>query len=121
MGFLTTVIIHNDALHTFEKHPKEFAEAIFKGIDDANYKHKQVSVSFVNGCANYIHVHPSRHADDVTVYLHYGNCVANLHGFSEDFDSLVNNNPTLAQTVVDRAKDVLKTAQKRINDIKKSK
>jgi hypothetical protein len=32
MGYLTQIVIHNDALHAFEKKPEVFAEAIFKDV-----------------------------------------------------------------------------------------
>jgi hypothetical protein len=118
MGFLTTIIVHNDALHTFKKEPAEFAKAIFEGMDRANSEHKQVSVGLGSYC-NYIHVEPSRHADDETVYLHYGNSVTNLNGYNQNFEDLIKLNPDLAQKFVNRAKGILKVAQERINKAKK--
>jgi hypothetical protein len=120
MGFLTTVILHNDANHAFEKDPKAFGEAILSGMDQANYQHKQVDVGFGPYC-NYISVEPSRHADDTTVYLHYGNTVTNLNAYNEDFKSLMERNPELAQKFLNKAKDIIKTSQKKLNEIKKSK
>ena len=111
MGHLTTITIHNDALGTFEKNPKEFPEAIFEGMNLANRLGKQASVPFYGYC-NYINVEPSRHADDSTVYLHNGNCVANLSSWSGDFRELAGRNPKYA-------KESLRVAQRIITESKK--
>lgn len=84
MGFLTTITIRNDALDIFQKYPKEFAEAIFKGINEANKSGKETDVGFKNYC-NYIMVHPSRHADNETLYLHAGNGVSQIDVSSKRF------------------------------------
>ena len=55
MGFLTEIVIYNDALHEFEKDPKAFGQAILDGIHKANQENKQVSVPF-GSYSNYISV-----------------------------------------------------------------
>lgn len=117
MGFLTTVVIHNDALHNFQEQPKEFAEAIFEGMDRANYEHKNVSVALGSNI-NYIHVQPSRHADDETVYLHTGNTVFNMNPGNEDFRELAERNPELAQDFIKRAEAILKRCKETVKSIK---
>lgn len=110
MGFLTVVVLHNDALHTFEENPQEFAKAIFDGINKAQFEQKAISMP-VGNYSNYLHVHPSRHADENFVLLHSGNTVVNLNAYREDFKSIVQNNPTYAQELLDRAKKCLKEAE----------
>lgn len=111
MGHLTTIIIHNDAFHEFKEHPEQFGKAIIDGVYKAKLEDKQVNVGF-NGYANYISVEPSRHADDHTVYVHYGNTVFNLNPWNKDFEELVNQN-------IDTAEDFVKVAQCILNEAKK--
>ncbi len=120
MGYLTTVILHNDALRTFEDNPTEFAQAIFKGIDQAQYGHREVSCSCGN-YANYIHVHPSRHADDETLYLHWGNSVTNLGAYDLDFVDLCRDRPAIAEQLIERAEILLKQSKKVYNELNKRK
>ena len=102
MGYLTTITIYNDALHVFEEHPKEFAEAIFDGIKTANRNRTAATVPFFNH-GNYMEVQPSRHADDFTVYVHTGNCVSNLNLYDEEFKSFAQSSPKIAERFVDDA------------------
>ena len=110
MGYLTTITIHNDALGSFEKDPKAFGEAIFRGINEANLHSKQVSVPF--GCyANYITVEYSKHADHDTVYLHSGNGVNVIGEFDPDFKKLVKSAPDVAIHFIKIAKRQIKYAE----------
>ena len=102
MGYLTTITIYNDALHVFEEHPKEFAEAIFDGIKTANRNRTAATVPFFNH-GNYMEVQSSRHADDFTVYVHTGNCVSNLNWYDEEFKSFAQSSPKIAERFVDDA------------------
>lgn len=110
MGYLTTITIHNDALHSFEKDPEGFAKAIFEGIHEANRERKETSVGFKGYC-NYISVQPSRHADDHTLYLHSGNCVSNLNPYNKDFESLTERMPDVAKSFIKRAENIIKMAK----------
>jgi hypothetical protein len=113
MGYLTTITIYNDALHLFEEHPKEFAEAIFDSINTANRNRTAATVSFFNH-GNYIEVQPSRHADDFTVYVHTGNEVTNLNNYDDSFKKFVKSKPKLAESYVDQAINHLKQLKKDI-------
>jgi hypothetical protein len=113
MGFLTTITIHNDALHVFEKHPKEFAEAIFNGMTLANCARKRADVPFEN-YSGYITIEPSRHADDETVYLHSGNTVFNMNAWNDDFNSLLIRNPEVAKDFLRKAERILKTTREKV-------
>lgn len=110
MGYLTTIVIHNDALHEFEKDPKKFGEAVFECIRKANRSGKMEDIGF-NGYCNYISAHPSRHADDETVYLHSGNTSFNLNPWNNDFKNLIKDNPNLLKSLIKRARDILKCAK----------
>ena len=121
MGYLTTFTIHNDALGAFEKNPKGFAEALFKGMQQASMEHKAVSVPF-DSYANYITVEPSRHADDHTIFVHRGNTVVNLNPWNEDFKELVARNPEVALDYIKTAELLIKEAKlKAKENLKKSK
>jgi len=117
MGYLTTIILHNDALDTFQKHPANFAKAIFDGINKANDERVQVDMPFEGYC-NYISVEPSRHADDQTVFVHYGNTVVNLNPWNEDFKNMMQR-PDMAENFLKSAERTIKEARRSLNEAKK--
>lgn len=120
MGYLTTITIRNDALHDFRKDPANFAEAIFKGIDEANMNYTEVSVGFAGYC-NYISVQPSRHADDETVYVHSGNDVFNLNPYGQDFERLQERLPEILEKKIKVAKSIIDSAKKKLKLAKQNK
>jgi len=107
MGFLTTVTLHNDAMHAFKEHPEEFAEALFKGMNEANMGNKCADVGFRN-YGGYIQVQHSRHADDHTIFVHMGNCVINVNLYEQEFKELVKRNPDFAKRIAKHLKETLK-------------
>lgn len=111
MGSLTTITIHNDALHTFQEHPKEFAEAIFKGINEANRDHSEATVGFMGYC-NYITVQHSRHADDHALYLHAGNTVLSVGEYEDKFCEWAKRDPKAALAYLKNADWILNGAKK---------
>lgn len=121
MGYLTTIVIHNDAFHDFTKDPTLFGNSIIDGVYTAQRENRQIDVPF-KGYANYISVEPSRHADDYTLFVHYGNGVTNLSPYGLDFKQLVGRNPQyaerlvkIAQNILDGAKDLIKKETKARN------
>jgi hypothetical protein len=110
MGYLTTIVIHNDALHSFKKDPKTFGEAVFKAMEKANFEHKEASAP-CQGYANYINAHPSRHADDETVYIHTGT-VFQLNEYSEDFKELAKRDVKLTKDLIRRSQRIITRAKK---------
>lgn len=116
MGYLTTIVIHNDAMGAFQKDPVKFGDAILKGINKANETHKEATIGF-NGYCNYIAVHPSRHADDETVYLHSGNTVFQINEGCEDFKELALRKPLLTKNLIKRAQQILTWAKKSISKV----
>jgi len=111
MGYLTTIVVHNDALHQFKKDPKAFAEAVFKAMEEANRTHKEASAP-CGPYANYINSHPSRHADDETVYVHTGNMVFQLNANCEDFTTLAKRDEKLTKDLISRAQRIITWAKK---------
>jgi hypothetical protein len=113
MGYLTTITIHNDALHAFEKNPEQFGKAILEGISRARMERKAVDVGF-DGYCNYITVEPSRHADDHTVFVHTGNTVFNVNPYNEDFRELLARSPEVAAQFVGVADGVVAMAKEKL-------
>lgn len=105
MGYLTTITIHNDALHAFKEHPEEFAQAIFDGIDRANRHYTKEDVCFRN-YSGYLEVQPSRHADDECLYLHSGNCVTCITG--NEFEKSLDAKYEWAMSFLKRAENLMK-------------
>jgi len=110
MGFQTVIVINNDALGAFEKDPKGFGQAILDGINQANYGMVQISVPF-DSYSNYIHVEPSRHADDDTVYVSTGNCLSVVGTYRNDFRRWTKNNPEFAAKLIKVAERIIKDAK----------
>jgi len=118
MGFLTTIVLHNDALHSFKEDPKAFGQAVLDAADSADYRRGYTSVPF-QSYGNYIHAHPSRHADDHTVYVHSGNMVFNLSPYGKDFQELAERNPECLEEFIKTAKTILADATKRLKELRK--
>ena len=114
MGFLTVVILHNDAMGSFKDNPKAFGEAILNGVDQANHDNMQVSVPF-SAYANYIHVEPSRHADHAALFLNSGNQVHVIGAHERDWETLCKENPECATSFYQKAKDLLRWAKVRLD------
>jgi hypothetical protein len=123
MGFLTTITIHNDALHHFKNDPKQFAEKIFEAMAIANMRGMATDAMFSDGKAilgGYIEVQPSRHADDETVFVHRGNTVLNINRYNTDFKDLVARCPEVAQRFVDTAQRIVDGANELIKSKKQT-
>lgn len=118
MGFQTIIIINNDALHVFKDNPKEFAEAIFDGIDQANRENKQVSVPFHN-YGGYLHCEPSRHANCGSLFVQQNGSFIEVGKYSKDFTSTYRMNKGYIRDVLDVAKRILKDAVSYVKDKEK--
>ena len=110
MGYLTVIVIRNDALHAFKEDPKLFGESILEGVDRANMEHKQISVPFKGFC-NYIDVEPSRHADHQAIFLHSGNCLTVVGQREPDWENLVKRSPNVAAKFHKTAAQIVKWAK----------
>jgi hypothetical protein len=110
MGYLTTVTIHNDRLHEFKEKPLEFAKLVFEAMDEAERQNKQADVA-----GGYITAEHSRHADDHTLYLHYGNTLFEINGYGSNFENLIKNHPDLAKRLCKEAQLILTIAKKKIS------
>ena len=45
MGFLTVVVLRNDALDEFQRHPEEFGKTILDGVAQANGERMKVTIT----------------------------------------------------------------------------
>ncbi len=110
MGFLTTITLYNDHNYNLIDADK-FVEELIKRRDEANREHKAISWG---GAI----VQPSRHADDYTIYVHYGNMVLNLNPYCKDFEDLMDS-PEILKKFIDVADGVVKDAKKKLKEAKK--
>lgn len=117
MGFITPVILRNDAMDAFRKDPKAFGEAILEGVDKANMENGQVDVPF-KSYSNYISVEKSRHADHHALFLSMGNCVTVIGEYERDWERLLERNPEFANRLVKEAESILKFAKRKMKERK---
>ena len=117
MGFITPVILMNDAIHEFEKDPAAFGQAILDGIDKANWENGQVSVPF-KSYANYISVEKSRHADHHVLFLSMGNCVNVIGPYEQDWEQMLDRNPEFAEKLIEEAESIIKFTKKKMKNKK---
>lgn len=120
MGYLTTFTIYNDGIDLVKKYPEEFAEKIYNGAIGVYHDERQIyggSVSVGLGChANLIEIQQNRHADDHTLYIHRGNCVTEVNGFSNEYKKLVKSRPDLAKAHIAHLKQEIRQIQKLLKE-----
>ena len=117
MGCLTTITIHNDALSDFEKDPEKFAKAIFEGIRMADKENSSATMGF-GGYCNYITVHPPKHADDNHIYVHFGNEVEQIHGYSAGWKKLCESHPNHSKSLINVVESHLKQMKRILKESK---
>ena len=124
MGFLTTITIYNDGVHLINpdsmtaEQKDIFIRKIYDacaGLDPKQRKRKSIEIGF-NHFANMINVQFPRHADDVTVFVHYGNCVLNINAYDGDFKTLSNNMPDVLKKYIDIAQSIITDAKKKLKE-----
>ncbi len=98
MGRLTTVTLYNDSLGDFEKDPKSLGQSI---VDAMNQQSSEPSRG------GSIKVHPSRHADDNTLYIHKGNTVIELNAYCVEFQGIMKSNPQYAKELLQKAEEII--------------
>lgn len=111
MGCLTTVTFYNDAEDEFRKDPKGFAEAIFRGMEEANRFNRAVDVPFKN-YSGYLTVQHTRHADHQAVFVHSGNMVMAVGRYEDNFCQWAKRDPERAMAFLENAEWILKDAKK---------
>jgi hypothetical protein len=111
MGYLTVVVIHNDAYDAFSKNPKLLGEKICEAIRKCDHKPQDIPFENYGG---YLQVLPSRHADDHTVYVNCGNGVTEVLPYSTGFRELIQRCPDFAKKIVSILCEYGKMAKKDI-------
>jgi len=109
MGFLTTVTLHNDYQHEHRADLGAFAALLFRLLDETSMHNLDAALAGIK-------VHPSRHADDHTVYVHHGNTTISL--VSRDFDEMVRCAPNAAEDYVRVAERIIRQARAELEKAK---
>jgi hypothetical protein len=110
MGYLTTITIRNDALHTIEKNKDDFMEKLLRFCRSGG-KEEYFSVG---NHGNPVVLQCPRHADHHTVYMHTGNTVVEMHPYSERTIKMAEQNPAFFD-------DALKYLERQVKALKRLK
>lgn len=108
MGFLTTVLIRNNALHEIVTHPTEFCD----GIEQAIQAGEARTVSLGDYC-NPVEVKATRHADAPSIYVHMGNTLSEMSQYSKETQRLMRERP-------DFFKEMLEYLEYEVRELKKA-
>lgn len=114
MGYLTTFTIYNDGAYLVKDNPKEFAEKIHQAITSNSPSSFDIAI---NNFANLVRVQKPRHADDHTVYVHMGNCVAEVNAHSDETKKMMKNNPKFFKKLLDEMSYQLKELKKEFDSL----
>jgi hypothetical protein len=98
MGYLTTFTVYNDFAHHIKKDPKQFGEKVYEHI--CGMEASDFSMEIGNCSATVAIGQQSRHADDLSIYVHMGNCVTEVNPYSRSFEDLVNKSPQFADKLI---------------------
>jgi len=98
MGYLTTFTVYNDFAHDIKKDPKQFGEKVYDHI--CGMETSYVSMEIGNCFTTVAIGQQSRHADDLTIYVHMGNDVTEVNPYSRSFAELVNKNPQFVDKLI---------------------
>jgi hypothetical protein len=87
MGYLTTINLYNDSVHSLKdltpEEAKQFCNKVYAAVCESSIGNP-VTVS-LKGHVNFMTVFPSRHADDHTIYVNMGNCLTEVIPWSDKF------------------------------------
>jgi len=98
MGYLTTITIRNDAVHTFKDHKDEFIDKLVAHCSSGGFRYKEYFG--VGGYCNPVVLQRPRHADDLTTYVHMGNTVVEMNGYSKDTKEMCERHPDFFDRVL---------------------
>jgi hypothetical protein len=112
MGFLTTVTIRNDALHSIEEDSEIFLENLISAIREN--KAQEIGAG---SHANAAIVQEPRHADDWAIYVHAGNTVTHMSAFSRDAERFAEINPEFFKGMIKYIIDQGKVLKLKFKDI----
>jgi hypothetical protein len=89
MGNLTTVTIYNDGIDQIPKHAQEFADALYLAAQSTG----DPQIIPVGNFCNLVKVHPFRHADTHTTYVHMGNTVCEMAPWNKETKRIMRERP----------------------------
>lgn len=115
MGFLTTIMIRNDAMEEIRKDPEGFSKKLLETIDEASMDGQSKGLGFGHYC-NMATVHPSSHADVQQLYLHIGNTLINICPYSNDFKRMLGKNTNFLKRSIEAAQRFITEAKKQIKE-----
>lgn len=115
MGFLTTVLIRNDALHTIMEHQQEFCD----GIEQAIQAGEARTVSLGGHC-NPVEVKATRHADAPSIYVHMGNTLSEMSKYSKETRWLMREHPVFFKEMLDYLEHEVRELKKAYKESKRS-
>ena len=110
MGWMTEISILNDCADQIKKHPKQFAEEVYKRIGSVDIYGEEFGLGY---CANGFTVKETHHADDARLYLSEGNMFTDLTG---DIKTLYKRNPELYRSLVKKAEAELKFIKRQLKE-----
>lgn len=97
MGYLTTFTVYNEGLPLIRKYPGRFVDRIQEACLNMGPYSKMIGLG---GFSNLVEAKPARHADDCTIYIHMGNCLTEVSRYSQEFQSIIKNNPNFAKDLI---------------------
>lgn len=97
MGNLTTITIYNDGIDQIPKHAQEFADALYRAAQSTS---DPQTIAVGNFC-NLVKVHPFRHADTHTTYVHMGNTVCEMAPWNKETKRIMRERPEFFKKMLD--------------------
>lgn len=114
MGYLTTITIYNDGIDQIKKDPVKFAEGVYEAATSM-----RGPVTFgVGNHSNLVKVHRTRHADDPTVYVHMGNTVCEMNGYSDETLRIMEGSPKFFEKMLDELTMQVKMLKSQLKEYK---
>jgi hypothetical protein len=111
MGNLVTLTLYTDELDQVQKHPKEFADAVYEHACRGGGKRMGFLPEKFGNTGSFI-MQDVKHSSVSAIYLQSGNTVTEIGRYSDDVERLLENN-------LDILEDDVKYIQSVITDIKK--
>jgi len=111
MGYLTTLTFYNDGLSLLNTHAEDFSKKVYNAaisLDDA--------VISLGHFSNFAKVQQSRHADDHTVYVHCGNTVCEMNGYSKETKQIMKQNPAFFAKMLYEMKKQVELLEKQMKE-----
>lgn len=113
MGNLTTLTIYNDGIDQIPKHAQEFADALYAAAQSTSAPQ---TIAVGNFC-NLVKVHPFRHADTHTTYVHMGNTVCEMAPWSSETRRIMRERPEFFERMLKFMREQVKELGAQFNKL----